>query len=260
MVRHWVLMKGMKQDQRHWVDLPQRLADAFGGRVLCLDLPGAGTEVERPAPATVAALAADVHGRWEAARGDDGPWGVMAFSLGGMVALQWAATWPDGLGAVVVGNTSAGDASPPWRRITPPALVRMARAASTRDPVAREHAVLGLISARQTDARRAELARRYADLQAERPLSGATLLAQLRAGAGFRAPRHLDVPLLVLTGGGDRFVDPRCGAALARRYGAPRAHHPDAGHDLGLDAPAWVVAAARAWCDGEDPTSVVSGG
>jgi pimeloyl-ACP methyl ester carboxylesterase len=49
------------------------------------------------------------------------------------------------------------------------------------------------------------------------------------------------VPVTVLVGARDTFVDPRCSAALAGWLGVTPSIHPDAGHDLTLDAPAWVV-------------------
>src|SRR5690554_3657908 len=106
----------MKQDARHWRDVPERLARRTGGRVICLDLPGVGEEVGRTAPLDVAALAADLRRRWLERRRDDGPWGLLGLSLGGMAALAWASRWPHDLDGVVVGNTSAGVLCPPtWR-------------------------------------------------------------------------------------------------------------------------------------------------
>jgi len=45
----------------------------------------------------------------------------------------------------------------------------------------------------------------------------------------------------------DALVDARCSQALARAWGVPLAIHPDAGHDLPLDAGPWVVERVRAW-------------
>lgn len=255
-MRHWVLIKGLKQDQRHWRGVPDAFAHAFGGEVLCLDLPGAGTEAHRRCPPDVREIAGDLRSRWLMSRRETGPWGVLGLSLGGMVALAWAEAHPDDFAGVVVGNTSAADVSPPHRRFRLPNWPVVARSALRRDRVARERAVLDLISAHLDQDGRDALARRHAALDEAIPFRRANLVAQLRAGAGFRAPQQVASPLLVLVGQADRLVDPRCGEGLAQRLGAELRRHPTAGHDLGLDAPDWLVRTVAEWASAPvSPTS-----
>ena len=45
--------------------------------------------------------------------------------------------------------------------------------------------------------------------------------------------------------------DPRCSAALARRWSARRAVHPDGGHDLSLDDPGWLADTLADWAGGD---------
>lgn len=238
---HWVLVRGVKQDQRHWRGFPARLAARTGGEVTTLDLPGTGAAFDRPAPWTVEGLADDLARRWEAERPDAGPWGLCGLSLGGMVALAWAARRPPGLATLVVGNSSAGDLARPWQRFTPATWRALPRLVTRRDPARREREVLQLTTSALADAERDRVAADFAALHAERPFRRSVLVRQLVAGAGFRAPRRVDVPVRVLVGARDRLVDPACSAALARRLGAPLHTHPDAGHDLGLDAPDWLA-------------------
>lgn len=251
-MQHWVLIKGMKQDQRHWVDLPDRFREAFGGEVVCLDLPGVGTEVARDAPATVDELAQDLRARFVDQVGTpDGRWGVLGLSLGGMVAIQWAATHPGDFGGVVVGNTSAANVARPHWRLKPRNWVPMVRLSAMRDVGRRERAVLDLITAVKPDHEKDEVARHYARLQGEAPFTRRTLLRQIRAGGSFHAPERLTQPLLVLVGARDTLVDPRCSEALAARLAAPMVRHPEAGHDLSLDAPGWVVDRVKDWASGQ---------
>ena len=55
------------------------------------------------------------------------------------------------------------------------------------------------------------------------------------------------VPVLVLNGGGDRMVDPRCSQALAEGWSVPLRVNPDAGHDLTLDQGEWVLEQIGSW-------------
>ena len=79
------------------------------------------------------------------------------------------------------------------------------------------------------------------------PVSRATLGRQLFAATTFRAPKRLAPPTLVVVGGRDPLAAPACGRALATRFGARLELHPDAGHDIGTDAPDWLAARVGAW-------------
>ena len=63
----------------------------------------------------------------------------------------------------------------------------------------------------------------------------------MAAVARWNSPPALPVPTLFLTGGKDRLVHVSCSRQLARKYRAPLAVHPEAGHDITTDATAWVV-------------------
>jgi pimeloyl-ACP methyl ester carboxylesterase len=82
-----------------------------------------------------------------------------------------------------------------------------------------------------------------------RPVGVANALRQLVAAARFQAPLAAPVPTLLLTSAGDRLADPRCSADIARRWACPLVVHSEAGHDLPLDDPAWVVQEVKAWSE-----------
>lgn len=239
MLKRWVLLKGMKQDARHWRDLPARLASALGdgAEVVPVDLPGSGARHRERSPWTVDGLV-------RAVRADvgPGPWGLLGLSLGGMVMLRWAAQHPDEVAAVVVGNTSARQVGGPHQRLHWRAWPRVVGAASSRDVAAREAVAVGLVSARAGEPVAKTWVDEHVRWQRELPFTRRALLGQLAAGARFRAPDRVSAPLTVLVGTGDRFVDPRCSLRLADRLGARLAVHPTAGHDLTLDAPDWLLA------------------
>jgi pimeloyl-ACP methyl ester carboxylesterase len=113
------------------------------------------------------------------------------------------------------------------------------RALLMRDPIAREKLTLSFTTRLVSDLQ--PIAERWARLQAERPIRRATVLKQLLAGARFRAPAQLGVPALVVCGGKDVLTDPGCPRRLADHFGASLVVHPEAGHDLSVDAPDWLV-------------------
>jgi pimeloyl-ACP methyl ester carboxylesterase len=79
-------------------------------------------------------------------------------------------------------------------------------------------------------------------------VSRGNVLRQLVAAALYRAPdARPPVPILVLASRGDRLVDAACSVNLARRWNAPIALHPTAGHDLTFDEGPWVASQVQQW-------------
>ncbi len=243
----WLLLRGLAREQRHWGGFPAVFeARVTGSSVVCLDLPGAGTEHLRASPDRIEAIADDLRARWLALGAAGGePWGLLAMSLGGMVAMAWADAHPGDFERVVLASTSAAGLSPPWRRFGLGVLPGVLRAFSAQDAERREALILGLTTRRVADV--AAVARDWAALGASRPMRRANVVRQLRAAARFRAPARLAVPTLVLAGDGDRLVDPSCSRVLAAHLGAPSSFHPEAGHELALDAPDWLCDQIAAW-------------
>jgi pimeloyl-ACP methyl ester carboxylesterase len=237
----WVLLRGLVRESRHWGDFPRRLVTTYPGcAVHCPDLPGNGLRNAEPSPWRIEDMMEDCRSGLRAA-GAAPPYRLLALSLGGMIATAWAARYPSELAALVLVNTSMRPFSPFYRRLRPAsyaALLRSVMAADRRD---RESAILGLVS--NDPARRAGTLAHWAALARDRPVSAGNALRQLVAAARFRASREVpEAPTLVLASLRDRLVDVSCSRTLAHAWGAHLAAHPQAGHDLPLDDPDWVIA------------------
>ncbi|MEW5849884.1 MAG: alpha/beta hydrolase [Myxococcota bacterium] len=242
MISHWLFLRGLTREQRHWGTFPSTLMGAIpDGHAHLLDLPGFGTEHHRPAPPTIEATTEDTRERWLRLRdAHPGPWHLVAISLGGMVAQQWVYAHPRDFQHVVLINTSASNVSTPWERMSLSALSDVARAVMTSDLRTREQIILRLTTRLQGD-RASSLAEEWARYATEHPVSVRNAAVQLVAASTWRAPRALPVPTLVLTSQQDGLVSTVCSHKLAARYGAELRIHPEAGHDLPADAPEWVA-------------------
>jgi pimeloyl-ACP methyl ester carboxylesterase len=247
----WIFLRGLAREARHW---GRAFPDAFraalpSAEVLMPDMPGCGAAASERSPTTVAGILEAVRARVGATNGhtDGRPLGVLALSLGGMVALEWMRRHPGELAGVVLVNTSVGGLSPPWRRLQPRAMAELARAALASDPRRREAAVYRMVSARPGAA--TAVVADWAALAAGRPAPG-TAACQLVAAARYRPVLTPTGPALVLTSACDRMVDSRCSRALARALGAELREHPTAGHDLPLDEPAWTAQQVADWVAG----------
>lgn len=244
---HWLLLRGLSREQRHWGAFPAAFERHNpGARVHFLDLPGAGTEHDRPSPTSIEAIMEDLRLRWLKLREEnEGPWGLLAMSLGGMVAMAWADVHPEDFERVVLSGTSASNLSAADKRFRFGIVPSIARAMVERDPVHREEIILGAVTNQLPDA--STVAAEWASYQADRPVARGTVIRQLLAASRFEAPKRLDVPVLVVTGTADRMVDPSCTRLLASQLGARFDLCEGAGHELALDDPEWLAGRVASW-------------
>lgn len=243
----WVLIRGLAREHGHWGDFPQRLRRAMAPcEVLTPDLPGNGLRDQDASPTTVDAMADAL--ALELARADHRPpYHVIALSLGAMVAVSWAHRHPDALARMVLINTSMRPFNPFYQRLRPAAWPAFIGAALPgRSAKDRERAILAVTS-NDTRARTRALPD-WTQIAQARPVAGANLLRQLWAAARFSAPElPPPVPTLVLASTQDRLAAVQCSRTLAARWHQPLVEHPDAGHDLPLDAGDWVIEQIAHW-------------
>lgn len=241
----WVLLRGLMRDARHWGAFPATFAAACpGARIEAVDFPGNGLLHHQPSPTRVEAMAGHVRAEL-ARRGLAPPYRVLAMSLGAMAASAWAEAHPDELAACVLVNTSLRPFSPPHWRLRPAAWAPLLRLLlGQADARTIETAILRLTSRRAP----AEVLADWTAWRLRHPVSNANALRQLAAAARYVAPRSAPrVPLLIVSGGADALVDPRCSARLAAAWKVPLRVHGEAGHDLPLDAGDWLAATVRDW-------------
>jgi pimeloyl-ACP methyl ester carboxylesterase len=247
---NWILLRGWSREARHWGDFPAQLQAAFAGAaspvtVQPLDLPGSGSRHTERSPTRISSIVDLLRDRQN--ERNEGKTHLLGLSLGAMACVDWAARFPGEVAACVLLNASARPFSPFYRRLKPDNLPAVLGLFFEKDARRREAGILALTSSGGA----AGLAPTWAGYAEERPVSRGNVLRQLVAAARFRAPDSPPaVPLLVLAGARDRLVDPRCSEALARRWNARLALHPGAGHDLALDAGAWVAAQVKGWLGG----------
>lgn len=244
---NWLLLRGFTRDQRYWGEFPDRMSEAVGSRVVTIDPPGFGSEVDRPSPTTIAGITDDIRARFSAQRGDDA-WAILEISLGGMITLDWCARHPEDFQRAVVINTTASDVASLRHRLNPGAALDLILAAF-RSPAAVERAALASASNRPSDQLDV-IAEQWSRLQSDCHPSLANVRRQGIAAMRFKLPAAPNAPLLVLNSRGDRFVSHRSSDEIARRLGVPIRIHYTAGHDLPLDDPDWVCEQITTWSAG----------
>lgn len=239
----WVLLRGLIREQQHWEDFPTQLLAALpaGSSVRCIDLPGNGVHWQDRSPVTITAMV-DAARAELAATGVQQPVCLLALSLGAMTAFEWMSRYPQDVSRAVLLNTSLSAYSPFWQRLKPRHYARIVRdVLLRRAPEHRERMILEITTNLVVD--REFYVRQWTTYAKDHPVRLPNALRQLLAAARYHRPERLpSCPVLLLNGGGDRLVDPRCSDAIATGMNLPLRRHPQAGHDLALDAPQWVIA------------------
>lgn len=240
----WILLRGLTREARHWGDFPRRLSHALSDdRVVALDLPGNGTLNAIRSPACVHGMTE--HCRAELMRqGLLPPYRLLAISMGGMVAVDWAARYDGEIEAAVLINTSMRPFSPLHHRLRASAWPRLLSLLLPASPRARESAIFALTSNLSTPPD--GLIEQWTAIRQSRPVSISNALRQLFAAARFQAPATaLAAKWLVLGSVNDRLVDASCSMALAEAWNGTAMLHPVAGHDLPLDDANWLLDQVR---------------
>ncbi len=249
----WVLLRGLTREARHWGGLPLQLAtqlpQSAASGVVALDLPGNGEFFRLRSPTSVRAMVAFARERL-LAQGLPPPYRLLAMSLGGMVATDWAQQFPGEVGALVLVNTSMRPFSTPTQRLRPgawPSLLRLA--ARWDDATGAERVIHGLTCRRSTILEEDIAA--WVDIRRSAPVRPGNAWRQLWAAARFSAAASAPAcPTLLLSSHADALVSAHCSQQLAFAWQAVHHSHPWAGHDLPHDDADWVCQHIAEWLPG----------
>lgn len=249
----WVLLRGLMREARHWGDFPVRLQHAMGGTVVTPDMPGNGKLYEQRSPNSVHEMTEACRSQLQAL-GHPPPYQVLAMSLGAMVAVDWAARYPQELQNMVLINTSLAPYNPYYQRLRPANYVALFATLLFATSDRQQALILHLTSNLLTNPQQAETLEQWHSYAREFPVTRVNALRQLYAAASYRAAiETIRVPVLLLSGEQDRLVDCRCSVSLAERWNCPIRLHPTAGHDLPLDDADWVLQQTQDWLGRQSP-------
>lgn len=254
----WLILRGLVREQRHWggfrADFERMLKQTDPvAEVHAIDFPGFGTESHRPSPSTISGIVDDLRSRWLALSGrsegapDSEPWALLAISLGGMVAMNWASRYPGDFKRLVLINSSATGLSPIHKRMKPSNYPHILGLFFQRDLYSREKKILELTTNLKGEALEAR-ARWNTEIAKE--IRQADAAAQILSALRFKTPVSIAIPVLVLGSKGDKLVDHSCSERIARRFGGRLSVHETGNHDLSVDAPEWIASEVTNWLRG----------
>lgn len=183
--RRWILLRGLAREQRHWGDFPQKFQMLFPkDQVHLLDLPGVGENVSGKSPLSIQEIARNVRDQAQRLPGE-GPFSLLALSLGGMVALSWFDEHPEDLREAVIVNSSSR-LSPFYQRLRWESWRQFITSATSPDIKAREQGVLNLVA--NNEEQKQKVLSLWIKIAREKTISRRAVLSQLSAASRYKVP------------------------------------------------------------------------
>lgn len=234
-----LLIRGLLRESRHWLNFPALLAEKLQCPVLTLDLPGCGQLNHQNSATSVSALRAQLQQQWAERYPEyqDQQVHLVAISMGGMLALDWALAAPQQVKSVALINSSSAGLNPFWQRLRPHNYLKILLCVLA-GPLLREELIWQMTV---NSALQSERLKQWQHWAIERPVRRMNALRQLWAASRFRVQQSPQCPVSIISALADQLVSPACSQALAKALKAPLVTHAEAGHDLPLDAGLWLA-------------------
>lgn len=239
--KNWLLLRGLAREARHWGEFPSMIEDTFpGSKIHFLELPGVGTKVNNKVPNDISGYTNELRLEWLSLKENtEGPWGIVAISMGGMIGMDWCSRFPHDMNALVLVNSSGGNLSPPHHRFSPYAMGTVLKLFFRENYEEREEAILKLTTCMLHPDK--ELIKKYASYSEDSPIKRKSFIMQMVAAGRFKVPAKIDQKMLILAAKNDKLASYKCSLAIARHFNRPYTLHDSAGHDLPLDDPKWII-------------------
>lgn len=242
-MKNWVLVRGIVSEEYHWWKFLPMMKKRFSlHNVYTADIVGNGKTRDFLTPLSVRENVRALRLQTP----DKGKKILFGFSLGAMLATEWAYEHPEEVEALVLINPSFNNSSF-YKRISPNALLNIFLLSNQTDHHRREEMTLKLTTGLQgTEIQK--IARHWGKRGQKYPTNPVNFVRQLILASRIRLrmpPPH--VPTLLLVSGQDRVVHPDCSKKISKAWGVPMKVHPTAGHDMTLEDPAWVLDQVEQW-------------
>lgn len=244
----FLMLRGLSRQQGHWGTFPKQLAQRFlsqgiQAEFVFEDLPGFGERFRESSPVTIEAIADQLAGCISEV---SGKLQLLGLSMGGMLALELANRYPEKCQSLVMINSSVKPTARFYQRLQPSAYSAFLKAFLLPSRKLSEARILAISSERyhQDEA----LLDTWLYFRRKYPPSRVAALKQILAAARYRAPTEPPIEnVLLIASRKDRIAHYRCTEQLAEYWRLRPLIHPQAGHDLPLDDPEWLVGQLVTW-------------
>jgi pimeloyl-ACP methyl ester carboxylesterase len=238
-----LFIRGLTRESRHWHGLEKKF-QLENPQVLVhsIDLPGAGAFYQLTSPTNLDEYVFFLREKLKGVK-NSGATSLIGISMGGMIALRWAQLFPAELNKIFVINTSAGNLSGLTERFNLGEYKKLLGILLSVDPLLKEERILKLTTEKLAISK--DILDQFSAIQTSCPVNFRSSFNQLWAASTFKIDHPLNIPTVVISALKDRLTSYKCSKILADTIGAELITHPDAGHDLPLDDPDWLLSVLR---------------
>lgn len=234
-----VLIRGLFRGKYHWGELPSRLNLLFPQRqFICLDIPGAGTRCREVSPWHIKAMVESLRNQLPPDQRVD----LIAISMGGMIALEWAHRYPGQVQSLFCINTTARGSSPFYQRLRPRNYLTICRALCA-SPERRAELIYAMVA---NSKPKQIVMSEWVELERRFPMQSGNFFRQLVAAMRFRAVKP-QCPVRFVSSRHDPLVSYQATMALARAWHCSLVINEQDGHDIPLDNPDWLCQQLAVW-------------
>lgn len=232
-----VFLRGLIRSRYHWAGFPGRFKNDY--RVIEVELAGNGYRFNELTPMDIPSMMLDIR---EQVRAEyTGPVTMIAISMGGMIATEWARQFPQEVAEMHLINTSLANMSLPWERMSAIGFFRLLGCAGSRLKL--ERTIFSLTMNRPFTEKEQNT---WLDFAANHPLRWRNVFTQLLAASRYKGPHQAPIEnVFFYNAAKDRLVRSGCTRRIAKRWSRPLLTHPTAGHDLPIDDAEWLEASIR---------------
>jgi alpha-beta hydrolase superfamily lysophospholipase len=236
-----VLVRGLVREKYHWGSFVTELKDSFpSANIITPEIPGVGEFVDQVSPNNLEDMVTFMRANIkDQLTGEDNY--LVAMSLGGMMARQWIEIYPTDFKQVTLVNTSFKGINPLFNRLKPMSVVNFIKIFLTPGVEARENAIVKMVSNNTTNHEK--IIKDWIEIQKRRPVKRQSFINQIKGALSFKPQQSWpdNLPLLILGGKKDRLCNYKSSLELNAKWGGSVYIHPEAGHDLPIDASTWMI-------------------
>lgn len=250
-LKNIILLRGLVREKRHWYNFDQLLEQKIPKvKTFMLEMPGVGTKWNLPSPTSINQFVDVLRPELLSLKMSyNGPFYILAMSMGGMITLQWASRFPEDFNGAIIVNSSAKDLLPPWKRMSPQTMLMISKLFFKNNLKEREREILKATT--NMVKCEGEILDLWTKYEEQFPISRDTFLRQITSAASFKSPDKISIPLCFIASKSDRLANFKNSEAFAQKYAADLYLHEKAGHDLSLDDPYWLADKVKVWMDNQ---------
>lgn len=241
-MEHWILLRGLARHSGHWVDFPGELEKARHAEVHLIDLPGFGKSWQEVCPSNMDQVIENLNRKVGFLKGES--FNVLGISLGGMVAMRWIETCSQINKAIII-NSSLRGINRSFDRMQKKAGLKLLACMLLKDIREREKLILSLNSNKYAGSEK--VLNQWVQASLDYPISKKNIMRQLLWSMQAKLPHARNEDMLFLCSGNDQICNPKCSQQIAIKLDAQLKTHANAGHDLCLDDPKWLIQMIDEW-------------